>query len=115
MSLGGMFGDMQSDVCARSAQQVLPAAKRRGGQFRRGIPAPSTADPSSLASFQPEPALQITGVERLGDTVDQAAAGLGVGVPGRLTLAAHVSVVAEVAVVAALATLLAPVNPVLRV
>ena len=31
----GMFGDMQSGVCARSAQQVLPGAKRRGGQFRR--------------------------------------------------------------------------------
>src|SRR5215218_3348906 len=44
----GMFGEMQSDVCARSAQQVLPEAKRRGGQFRR-----RGAD--SLLPQRPEP------------------------------------------------------------
>src|SRR6478735_4154206 len=45
-----MFGDMQSGYCARSAQQVLPAAKRRGGQFRRGTPAPSTASASERSN-----------------------------------------------------------------
>src|SRR4029079_7562780 len=33
---GGMFGDMQSDLGrGGAAQHVLPAAQRRGGQFRR--------------------------------------------------------------------------------
>jgi hypothetical protein len=34
VSLGGMFGDMQSEVCARSAQQALPGAEAEG----RSIP-----------------------------------------------------------------------------
>ena len=34
MSLGGMFGDMQSGVCARSAQQCSPRSEAEG----RSIP-----------------------------------------------------------------------------
>src|SRR4051812_27318369 len=41
-----------------------------------------------VLAAHPEPALQVARVECLGDTVDQAPAGLGVGVPGWLALAA---------------------------
>src|SRR3954447_1151533 len=49
---------------------------------------PERLPTGKVLAAHPQPALQVTGVERLGDPVDQAAAGLGVGVPGRLSLAA---------------------------
>src|SRR3954468_14453669 len=83
-----MFGDMQSDVCGGAAA-CSPRSEAEGRSIPEEGCRPPVQGTLSPSAPEPEPAPPVASVEEADQGGDQAAAGLGVGVPGRLTLAAE--------------------------